>query len=78
MRMRTSADAVKTIAPANTNPINLFRTITILSRRLAWHLCGRESAAMLLTYGHSIAAKSAHESALIGLPASNAILAEPG
>jgi hypothetical protein len=31
MRTITSADALKTIAPAKTNPINRFRTITLLS-----------------------------------------------
>jgi hypothetical protein len=31
MRTRTSADAVKIMAPAKTNPINRFRTITLLS-----------------------------------------------
>jgi len=31
MRIRTSADAVNTIAPAKTNPINRFKTMTLLS-----------------------------------------------
>jgi hypothetical protein len=31
MRTKTSADALKTIAPAKTNPINRFKTITLLS-----------------------------------------------